>query len=28
VEDVDPWPDTVVLVVAANVVWMFVLGTL
>ena len=27
-EDVDPWPDTVVLVVVANVVWMFVLGTL
>lgn len=27
-EDVDPWPDMVVLAVAANVVWMFVLGTL
>ncbi len=26
--DVELWPDTVILVVAANVVWMFVLGTL
>ena len=26
--DVDPWPDTVILVIAANVVWMLLLGTL